>query len=466
PLANPHDFFYNVARFDHKLSNKDNLTYRYHLDKRNEPDLGGNRQFGSRWSAAQTILFQNHALSYTRTINPHFLNEARIAYVRGNLDFPENDPTSPTVGITGFFTIGGLNNFPQSRIDHTWEYQDVATYMIGRNSLKFGLDLRKYWLLNNSGFDSKGTWTFGTLEDYLNNNATTLRQSVNTATFLAKQWNHAYFVQDDLKLRRNLTLNLGLRYEYSQVPLGFFGATDPAIRAGGVPGPARPDKNNFAPRVGFAYSPDDRTSIRGGFGMAYDVLFYNILTVNQNNYPRVVNSDPGRPDTVDLFPKLAPKVASLPPFNAATLAFVNAPEDIQNPTTNFWSLSVQREFGTNYTVELGYSGNRSYHQIRQGQANPPILTPAQAATVIATQDPNSIAGAQARRLNPNWNSRTLIESTAKAEYHSGFVKFDKRLSRGLLIGANYSFSGNWSDNDESLGVTNIVNSSPQIPQNF
>ncbi len=478
PLANPHNFFYNVVRADHRLSSQDSLSYRYHLDKRDQPDVVSNLQFGSKWSGAQTILRQNHALSYTRTFGSRFLNEARLAYVRGSLDFPENDPVSPTIGITSFFTIGGASNFPQGRLDHTWQYQDVATYTVGRNSIKFGLDLKRYWLFNRSGFDSKGTWTFSNLADFLNNNALRLDQAVNEATFLAKQWNHAYFFQDDLKATKDLTFNLGLRYEYSTVPLGFFGATDPAIQAAGVPGPARPDKNNWAPRFGFAYSPsapagflagllgNGKTSIRGGFGMAYDVLFYNILTVNASNYPRVLTSQTTQPQTTNLFPALAPKVATLPPFNAATTAFVNAPQDIENPTTNFWSLSVQRELGSTFTVEAGYSGNRSYHQIRQGQRNPPILIPAQAAAVIAAKDPNVIPGANARRLNPAWNSRTTIESTAKAEYHAGYVKFDKRFSRGLLFGANYTFSGNWSDNDESLGVGTITNSSPQIPQDF
>lgn len=478
PLPNPHNFFYNAGRVDHRFTDNDNISYRYHLDKRDQPDVVSNLGFGSRWSAAQTILRQNHALSYTRNFGSRFLNEARVAYVRGNLDFPENDPTTPSTIITNFFTIGGEAAYPQSRLDHTWQFQDVATYTAGRHSLKFGLDLRKYWLFNRSGFDSKGSWRFPSLQDFLNNNALSLDQAVNESSFLAKQWNHSYFFQDDLKATQNLTFNLGLRYEYSQVPLGFFGATDPAIRAAGVPGPARPDKNNWAPRFGFAYSPaattgllgglfgNGKTSIRGGFGMGYDVLFYNILVVNASNYPRVLTSSTTAPDVTNLYPKLAPKVATLPPFNARTTAFVNAPEDIENPTTNFWSLSIQRELGTSYLFEVGYSGNRSYHQIRQGQTNPPILTQAQAAAVLAARDATVIPGTQDRRLNPAWNSRTTIEATALAEYHAGYVRFDKRMSRGLLFGANYTFSGNWSDNDESLGVTNITNSSPQIPQDY
>src|SRR5262249_24900618 len=141
--------------------------------------------------------------------------------------------------------------------------------------------------------------------------------------------------------------------------------------------------------------------------------------------------------------------------------------DTKNPATNMWSLSVQREFSNNYVLELGYTGNRSYHQIRQSQANPPVLSSAQAATVVASQDPNSIPGMQARRLNPTWGARTLIESTAKGAYEAGYIKFDRRMSRNLMLGANYTFSGTWSDNDELIsGITDITNSSSAVPEDF
>jgi hypothetical protein len=473
PIANPLNYFYSAARIDHKLSNNDNLMYRYHIDHRDQPNVTSNLQFGTRWSASQSILRQNHAFSYTHIFSPKFLNEARFAYVRGNQQFPENDPISPTVNIANFFTIGGLNVFPQGRLDHTWQYQDVASYFTGRHAIKFGMDLRRYWLFSRQGTDSKGRWDFSTLADFINNQATTLTQSVNEASFVATEWDHAYFFQDDFKAKKNLTLNLGLRYQYSTVPLGLFGATDPAIQAAGVPGPAKPDKTNWAPRLGFAYSPsgsrifgNGETAIRGGFGFAYDVIYYNVLINEASNYPRIVNSVTGQPATINLFPALVPKIAVIPPFNPAVIAFVNSPVNTKHPATNFWSLSVQRQFGSNYVIEVGYTGNRSYHQIRQGQANPPVLTPDQADTVIAKQDPSSIPGIQARRLNPNWSSRTLLEASAKGAYEAGYVKFDRRLTNNLMIGANYTFSGAWSDNDEPFGIAPLTDSSPQIPEDF
>jgi hypothetical protein len=208
-----------------------------------------------------------------------------------------------------------------------------------------------------------------------------------------------------------------------------------------------------------------KTVVRGGFGIAYDVLFYNILIQESGNYPRILNSMTSNP--ANLFPTLAPKLAVLGPFNPMA-AFINSPSNTVHPATNFWTLSVQREFGSNYVLEVGYSGNRSYHQIAQGQANPPILTSAQAAKVIATQNPipDATFTAQARRLNPNWGSRTLLTSTAEAAYQAGYIKFDRRMTKRLMIGANYTYSGTWSNNDEAFGALDISPSTPQTPEDY
>jgi outer membrane receptor protein involved in Fe transport len=480
PLANPYDFWYTTHRIDHKLTDRDQLSYRLQIDKRNQPDVVSNLQFGSLFSGAQTILGQNHALSHTRTVTPSFINEFRASYVRRNLNFPENDPKTPTTTIAGLFTIGGLANFPQGRIQNTFQWQNVSTWLKGKHSLKFGADIRRLRLFNIAAFDSKGTWTFDSLQDFINNRPASLRQAINTATFDARQTTQFYFVQDDYKVNRDLTLNIGIRYEVNGIPFGFFGATDSQSLSVGVPGPTRMDKNNWAPRFGFAYSPskggkflgDGQTVIRGGFGMAYDVLFFNILTVNASNYPRVVVSDRDRASVVGQWPNLLPPVSTAPRFDPYA-TYVNSPVDTQNPTTSFWSLSIQRQFARHYLFEIGYTGSRSYHGIRQGQGNPGILTAEQAETVRRTGNPNSIPGLVpsaafpvSRREFPAYGSRVLIESTALGEYHGMYLKFDKRLSRGFAVGGNYTWSANFSDNDESLGVGAITNSSPQIPQDF
>jgi len=254
-----------------------------------------------------------------------------------------------------------------------------------------------------------------------------------------------------------------------------FGATQPEVQAVGVPGPTQRDTNNWGPRVGFAYSPnassgigkklfgEGKSSIRGGFGIVYDVLFENILINTAGNYPRsITQNDSG---LIDVFPALRPKTATVPALDP-TAQFANTPVNAQNPTTNFWTLSVQRQLGMNTIVEVGYTGNRSYHMVRQFQTNPAILTQDQAAAVLAAGNGNVIPNTAARRLNPAWGSRVLVDTTGKGEYHAGYVKVDKRFAHGWMLGANYTWSANFSDSDEALALADIGNSSPQVPQDF
>lgn len=475
PIANPFDFWNGIARVDHQISSRDNLLYRVTTDHRTQPDVTSNLEFGKLFSAAQEIFRQNHVLSESHVFSPSVTNQFSFAYIRGFLAFPENDPRSPSTGISGLFDIGGLSNFPQGRIQNEFQYTDSLAVQLGRHALKFGADLRRLRLLNNAGFDSKGTFTFDNFPDFLNNRPASLVQALNTASFDARQLQQFYFFQDDFKATKNLTLNLGLRYEYANAPFGFFGATDPQSRAALVPGPVKPDKNNFAPRAGLAYSPaftegllsrlfgNGATVFRGGYGIGYDVLFYNILTVNGSNYPRVVSLRTDRPDLVNAYPQL---VAGKPPAFNPLATYVNSPSNLQNPTTHFYSFSMQRQFLRDYIFELGYSGSRSYHGIGQGQSNPGTLTQAQADQVVSTRNPSSIPSLQARRVYPQFGSRILIQSTAKSNYNAVYTKFDKRFSHGLLVGFNYTYSATFSDNDESLGVGAITSSSPQIPQNF
>ncbi len=485
PLANPSDFWYGVTRIDHRLTDKHQLSYRYTIDDRIQPDVASNLQFGSLFSGGQAIRRQNHAASDTWTVNSKTVNEFRFAYVKSQLAFPENDPKSPTTAISGFFNIGGAANFPQGRVQDQFQFQDTLTYNLGRHSLRMGMNYSYLKLFNESAFNSKGVFTFDNFPDFLNNRPATLAVALDVANFDARQHQQAYFFQDDWKVRKDLTFNLGLRYETSNIPFGAFGAKDSQSLSAGVPGLARNDRNNLAPRFGFAYSPSsskgflgkvlgqDRTVIRGGYGMTYDYLFFNILTVTASNFPRVRTSNVDRAPLANTWPSLSTGAAL--GFDPR-LGYVNAPQNLQSPTAHIWSFSIQRQLGKGMILELGHSGTRSYYGVRQGQLNPGILTASQAAEVRAANNTNvipSLPGVTAavnplpsRRQNPLNGARTTIETTAKGFYSAGYVRFDKRFSNGLLFGGNYTFSGNWSDNDESLGVGDITNSSPQVPQDY
>ena len=450
------------------------MTLRYSYNKPVTANGASNLQFGPLFAGSVSTLDQNAAISETHIFTPRLLNEFRTSYIRRNLQFPENDPTTPTGGITGLFTIGGANNFPQGRVQNSYQFSDILTLQAGSHSIKFGADIRRIQLFNLAAFDSKGTFTFNNLQDYLNNVAATFQQALQTATFDARQTQQFYFAQDDFRVTPNLTLNLGLRYELSGVPFGFFGATDQQSLGALVPGPVEKDTNNLAPAIGFAYSPkgedgffgklfgDGKTSFRGGYRISYDILFFNLLTVNGSNFPRVVV---GRQDNAtDVYPNLT-AVTGAPVFSA-TAAFVNTPQEAATPYAQIYSFSIQREAYRDFVVEVGYTGSRGINGVNQLQANPAILTAAQAATVRQTGSATSIPAAQARRLFPQFGSRTLIATEAQSSYNAGFLAVNKRMSNGLQFGLAYTYSKNISNNDESLGVGAITDGSPQVPQDF
>jgi hypothetical protein len=471
-IQDPSLYHTGLGRVDFRPWANDNFTARYSINDRFDENGTGALGFGSRFAANQDLVDTNFAFSNTHVFSNAALNEVRFSLVRRDLAFPENDPASPAVTITGLFNIGGPSNFPQGRLTNAYQFSDTVTWNVSKHALKFGADVRLNDVHNEAAFDSKGTFTFNNLEDYMNNNAFSVAQALQTATFDVKQWQSYFFVQDDFRVTSDLTINAGIRYEISDVPLGMFGSTDPQVRDALVPGPVKKDTNNWAPRVGFAWSPrfnhwllgEGKSVLRGGYGVAYDVLFYNLLTVYTNPNVNTITQN----NVLDLYPnKLSSgSAAAFNPLNTWT----NAPENTENPESRFYSLSFQREVG-NYLFEVGYSGSRGAKGINQIHANPAVLTAEQAATVRAG---GTIPSVQSRRLDPRFGVRTLIPAyvgpggndvEASSRYNAVFVAANRRLSRGLQLNSSYTFSRWRSNNDASLGEGGTESSS-QRPQSM
>ena len=461
-----------LGRGDYRPVSSDNFTVRYSLNDRLDDNAISYLGFGDKFAGYQDLVDTNLAVSNAHTFSSNKLNEFRFSLVRRNLDFPENDPVSPSVTITGLFGIGGASNFPQGRITDAYQFSDTVTWSAAKHNVKFGADLRLNDVTNNAAFDSKGTFTFDNLQAYMNNNASRVAQALQTATFQVQQWQSFFFAQDDFRVSSALTLNLGLRYEWSDVPLGMFGTTDPQVAAAMVPGPAKSDNNNWAPRAGFAYSPstsnaflgDGKTVFRGGWGIGYDVIFYNLLTVATNpNVNTLIQNN-----ILDLYPNKLTGSAT-PVFNPLN-AWTNMPENLENPESRFYSLTMQREVGQ-YLFEVGYSGSRGAKGINQIILNPSVLTADQAATVRAG---GTIPSVQNRRVRPDLGVRTLIpgyvgpagnDTEAKSEYNAIFVTANRRMARGLQVNSSYTYSKWMSNNDASLGEGGTGQSS-QRPQSM
>jgi hypothetical protein len=472
--ATPSDTTNVIARTDAQLTPNDAVTVRYARNAYVNDNAYSNTDFGSVFAANEDVRDQNTAVSHTRVFGPRFVNEARLSHMRRDLAFPENDPDSPTATIGGFFTVGGTSQFPQGRVQDTFQFADVATFQRGRHALKFGTDVRYLRLTSLAAFDSKGTFSFSNLQDFVNNRATSFRQAIQTSSFDASQWQLSVFAQDDMRVTPALTLNIGVRYENSTVPLGFFGSADPIVQAARVPGPLQRDHNNVAPRAGFAWSPspdggvmkallgDGRSVLRGGYGVGYDILFYNLLILTAGNYPNVVNGDLS--NAFNVYPNTAPVSGSAVFSPMAT--FRNVPEHAQSPMSQYWSLSFQREIGADIVLEVGYTGSLGRNALTQMQGNPAVLTAEQAATVRSTQNAFSIPSVQARREDPSLGSRILYAPVGMSEYHAAFVRVDRRFRNGLQFGVAYTLGRLMSNSDELLALPDIAGASPQVPQDY
>ena len=469
------------GRVDFRPTGNDTVTGRVQWNDNLNENVTSALGFGNRFAADQTTIDQNIALSNTHVFGPALLNEARFSLVRRDLQFPEKDPNTPTGAITGLFQVGGAANFPQGRVSDAYQFSNTLTWNLAKHSLKVGADIRYNDVENVADFNSKGSFVFDNLQAFMNNQASTVTQALQTASWVATQWQNSFFVQDDFRVNNDLTLNLGLRYEIAGVPLGLFGATDPESLAALVPAPVKMDKNNWAPRAGFAWSPSQRNwlfgdrqaVVRGGFGVAYDVIFYNLLTVNGSNYPRVNTFV-----TQNLFDQWPTRVtgSATPTFNPLN-GWVNSQQDTENPEQRFYSASFQRELGRRFMMEVGYSGSRGYRGINQIEMNPAILTEEQAAAVVARlTDPSvpAIPSAQDRRVFPQFGSRVTIPATtgpggndveARSEYNAVFVSGTHRLTNGIQLNASYTYSRWMSNNDASLGEGGTDGSS-QRPQSM
>ena len=262
------------------------------------------------------------------------------------------------------------------------------------------------------------------------------------------QWQEAYYVQDEWKIRPNVSLTYGLRYEYQGTPFNVLpfptvnvatALTDPIdLRI-----KEKPDRNNWGPRLGVAYTPrfmkwmfgENKTSIRAGAGVFYDVLFANILDNTASSTPNVTGGttigtvsgnpgDRGLPDFASVIPSIT---GALSPTDAVTTALSN----LRNPLTYQWNMSVERELPRNWLATVAYVGTRGERLFLNQELNPGI---------------NSV------RVNPDRGSIFARTNNGDSIYHGLQAKAEHSFRKGLLFRAAYTFS-KAIDNGSEIFVT-------------
>ena len=434
----------------HNFGSDDRLHvyYAFQRDKRGEPNLQGNTLPG--WGDTRQSRRQIFTLNQTHIFGPNLTNEARLGLNRINITFTPNAQLNPDdfgfnngvhepiglsqLSITGFnFNLGGPAGFPQGRADTTIVVSDTLNYLKGNHSFKFGVEARRFY--NNNFTLDTGSFTFPTVQRFLDGQANSFNIIIGDRSSAIIQNALGFYVQDNYKLRPNLTIELGLRYDWNMTPTERFNRfvvfdpdTRTLVRVGeGIDKVYEENNKNFQPRVGIAWDPfkDGKTSVRAAYAILTDQPVTNVVTPLASNPPLA------RPLT------LAPQVGFVPLDNAeplagnAGLAPSTVDPGLNNAYVQSWNLNIQREVARDLGVTVGYFGSKGTHLRISRNINQPI-NGVRPFPTLSPSDPF--------RPGAVLNNIVQIEGTGNSSYNALWLTADKRLSRGLQFNASYTFS--------------------------
>lgn len=472
--SQPVDDTQYLFRVDWTPNQKDTISVRYLADDQ----LFSNQtpQFSTLQFAGTEVdtpsLIQNAYINWTRTLSANTTNEFRFGYGRFNVLFNYRNPdllTAPpqflfggtASGVTG---IGPDPTFPQGRIFNNYQFQDTVSHTMGDHTFRAGFDVmvqraKQFVPINTRGtlsftdaVDEEGDVIFPAFGNFVDN------FSGNSGVFASKVFganvdypdvvNQAYFINDNWRVRPNLTLNLGLRYELYGVAQN--AAHFPAFCGFNVPFPTRcevqRDKNNFAPRFSFAYTPKffqrlfgaDATVIRGGFAVSYDTFFNNILSNTIASSPNAIGvttfgsdaSDPrGFANASNTLPTAAP--AANPLATQSTVL-----PNLHNPKTYVWNFGIQRQLPWKMIADVAYVGSRGIHLFINEELNP--------RNILVSGRP---------RVNPTFGPVQPRTNGGDSVYHSLQTRLERGFSNGLLFRFAYTFSKAIDDVNSEVFVT-------------
>jgi hypothetical protein len=476
-----------TARLDHKLTAKHSLFGRYTLDDSSLSNAAGalvDRNLNNR----------NHyvTLEGQSILSPRAINTLRASYSRNKFGsaFPFTVPMEPELSFVpgqpmGAFQVQGFSELrpslatPTSFALNNIEVSEQFIYNRDVHAFKFGAMVHRYQLNADSTLVPDGVYIYDSgVEPFLTASPSVLFVPAPGRNFYRgiRQTLFGFYAQDDWRIRSNLTINLGLRYEPITTPTEVNGKvanlrnlTDTAT-AVGDPFIQNPAKRSFAPRFGFALDPTGKglLAVRGGFG-----VFNSSLRPMQYRFA----------------------ISNLPPFGQLVVlpgsgcfpncysTFINSPipapgllwlmqYDAEQPTVYQWNLIVQRELGKNLVVSAGYIGSRGVHLLTNPSTN--VRTDFQIVNgqkfypaLLNDQGMPDMQAIQAARLNPNFGAMQVTAFNGDSYYNALQLSATKRYSAGLQFQLAYTYAKSTDiiSSTESVYRNGVIGGDFQDPLN-
>jgi hypothetical protein len=452
---NPQQF---NGRLDFQATARDLVTFSmYYVPNDstfyNGPTRAANLWHSDRLNEAATVLW-NH------TISPTWLNEAHGGVTRWFFNEVGSNPQEPwglpqdNIDLMGssqvqFFGAPGPGIFYQT----TYNFRDTVSAALGKHSLKFGADL--YWEQDNDSqagaarpqYSFRNLWDFANDAPYQESGNFDPKSGIpSAATKYIRSNIWAGFVQDDYKVRPNLTVNLGLRWEYFTPVQEKYGNISNVL-LGSLPNPLagvrlkvggdlyNASKNNWAPQFGFAWRPNpnsQRFVVRGGFGIGYNRM-QEAITLNGRSNPPLITSLllQGKdilysvPSDVNQFAGWPVNQAAIQSFDPATglpttgssVQLTGFQENLPTPITYRYSFGTEYNFTSDWVGKLGYQGSATHHYTRQTNFNWYFMP-----------------------LNPQIQSLTFYLNDANANYNAFLAELEHRFSHTFQVDAQYRWS--------------------------
>lgn len=466
PIGRDQDVY--MAKGDIRLNSSNQLSLRFNRQNftgANNESTGPQSVLEHTGSSlAKTTTFSGTLAS---TLSQRTVNEFRFQIARdaepgeANSTDPEARIGTVVSGTTGTFLNIGRNNFsPRETTIRRWQIVDNVLYATGRHTIKTGLDFNFDRILNFFPGFFNGQYTFNNYTAFQNNQPSGFQQAfagtgTTGATTHPDLSDYAFYLQDDWKATPKLTINAGARYDLQTLAAPPVRNPDPQLINAGLDTSRQPsDTNNLAPRFGFSYAFDDKSVLRGGYGIFYSRTTGIMLgTAHSQNAINVININLTTPAQITAAGLTYPNILSAPPTGAVPVrpSIFLFSNDYAQPYVQQGRLGFERELWKNMSLTATYLFFKGVHLSRTRDINLP------APTLVTFTDPTNGQTFQVPRfLNPrpltNYVRVNLFESTGNSEYNALALQLQRRFSKGWQFLATYTFSKAKDDRPDQTSV--------------